>query len=168
MTADERKEARAHRNRIVAQNSHDKHKAQFSALQTRIGELVVHEADIIQGPQVARTVDSLEVFTNVDGNGGSRIRKGLLKWEGNVRGEHDDMWVDRLTRLLWRYITDITEAIAAAVAGGANVGLANPEQRLRHSHGAMRSVMRQRSRKQWRQRHSNHDDRSTFGFLQTH
>ncbi|KAI9437461.1 hypothetical protein H4582DRAFT_2129342 [Lactarius indigo] len=39
MTADERKEARAHRNRIAAQNSRDKRKAQFSALEARIGEL---------------------------------------------------------------------------------------------------------------------------------
>ncbi|KAH9000631.1 hypothetical protein EDB86DRAFT_3063812 [Lactarius hatsudake] len=57
--------------------------------------IVAHEVDIIRGPQAARTADSLEVFTNVDGNGGSRIGEGLLKWEGNVRGEHGDMWVDR-------------------------------------------------------------------------
>ncbi|KAH9038232.1 hypothetical protein EDB85DRAFT_2273193 [Lactarius pseudohatsudake] len=49
--------------------------------------IVVHEADVIQGPQAARTTNSLEVFTNVDGNGGSRIREGLLKWEGNT-GSH--------------------------------------------------------------------------------
>ncbi|KAN0136960.1 hypothetical protein V8E53_005401 [Lactarius tabidus] len=57
--------------------------------------IVAHEADIIRGPQAARTADSLEVFTNVDGKGGSRIGDGLLKWEGNMRGEHGDMWVDR-------------------------------------------------------------------------
>ncbi|KAI9457429.1 hypothetical protein F5148DRAFT_1222532 [Russula earlei] len=39
MTPDERKEARAHRNRIAAQNSRDKRKAQFSALEARISEL---------------------------------------------------------------------------------------------------------------------------------
>jgi hypothetical protein len=61
--------------------------------------IVAHEADIIRGPQAARTADSLEVFTNVDGKGGSRIGDGLLKWEGNVRGEHGDMWVDRYARL---------------------------------------------------------------------
>ncbi|KAH8987617.1 hypothetical protein EDB92DRAFT_2015019 [Lactarius akahatsu] len=61
--------------------------------------IVAHEADIIRGPQAARTADSLEVFTNVVGNGGSRIGEGLLKWEGNVRGEHGDMWVDRYVRL---------------------------------------------------------------------
>ena len=59
--------------------------------------IVAHEADIIRGPQAARTADSLEVFTNVDGNGGSRIGDGLLKWESN--GEHGDMWVDRYARL---------------------------------------------------------------------
>lgn len=36
---DARKEARAHRNRIAAQNSRDKRKAQFSALQQRVDEL---------------------------------------------------------------------------------------------------------------------------------
>ena len=39
MSAEERKEARAHRNRIAAQNSRDKRKAQFSALESRIAEL---------------------------------------------------------------------------------------------------------------------------------
>lgn len=57
--------------------------------------IVAHEADIIRGPQAARTADSLEVFTNVDGKGGLRIGDGLLKWEGKTRGEHGDMWVDR-------------------------------------------------------------------------
>lgn len=56
--------------------------------------IVAHEADVIRGPQAARTADSLEVFTNVDGKGGSRIGDGLLKWEGN-----GDMWVDRYARL---------------------------------------------------------------------
>ncbi|KAI0266990.1 hypothetical protein BC834DRAFT_1040820 [Gloeopeniophorella convolvens] len=39
LTQEERREARAHRNRIAAQNSRDKRKAQFSALEARIGEL---------------------------------------------------------------------------------------------------------------------------------
>jgi len=39
MTPEERKEARAHRNRIAAQNSRDKRKAQFGALEKRVAEL---------------------------------------------------------------------------------------------------------------------------------
>lgn len=39
MTTEERKEARAHRNRIAAQNSRDKRKAQFSTLERRVAEL---------------------------------------------------------------------------------------------------------------------------------
>jgi len=62
--------------------------------------IVAHEADIIRGPQAARTADSLEVLTNVDGKGGSRIGDGLLKWEGN--GEHGDVWVDRYVPLSYR------------------------------------------------------------------
>ncbi|KAJ7680582.1 hypothetical protein DFH06DRAFT_423591 [Mycena polygramma] len=38
-TADDRKEARAHRNRIAAQNSRDRRKAQFSYLERRVSEL---------------------------------------------------------------------------------------------------------------------------------
>ncbi|EJD03224.1 uncharacterized protein FOMMEDRAFT_140922 [Fomitiporia mediterranea MF3/22] len=39
MSAEERKEARAHRNRIAAQNSRDRRKAQFTALERRVAEL---------------------------------------------------------------------------------------------------------------------------------
>lgn len=39
MTSEERKEARAHRNRIAAQNSRDRRKAQFSHLERRVAEL---------------------------------------------------------------------------------------------------------------------------------
>jgi cell division protein FtsB len=39
VTPDDRKEARAHRNRIAAQNSRDKRKAQFSYLERRVTEL---------------------------------------------------------------------------------------------------------------------------------
>ena len=38
-TSEDRKEARAHRNRIAAQNSRDKRKAQFSYLERRVAEL---------------------------------------------------------------------------------------------------------------------------------
>ena len=61
--------------------------------------IVAHEADIVRGPQAARLADSLEVGTNVDGRGGSRIGEGLIKWESEV-GSRDaegggDIWVDR-------------------------------------------------------------------------
>lgn len=39
MTSEERKEARAHRNRIAAQNSRDRRKAQFGWLERRVAEL---------------------------------------------------------------------------------------------------------------------------------
>ncbi|KAI0252746.1 hypothetical protein BJV78DRAFT_266242 [Lactifluus subvellereus] len=60
--------------------------------------IVAHEADIIRGPQAARTADSLEVGINVDGKGGSRIGDALIKWEGNGMdedSERGDIWVDR-------------------------------------------------------------------------
>jgi hypothetical protein len=61
--------------------------------------IVAHEADIIRGPHAARIADSLEAGINVDGQGGSRIGDGLLKWErsnGTSRDpERHDVWVDR-------------------------------------------------------------------------
>lgn len=39
VTPEERREARAHRNRIAAQNSRDRRKAQFSYLEQRVSEL---------------------------------------------------------------------------------------------------------------------------------
>jgi cell division protein FtsB len=39
MSAEERKEARAHRNRIAAQNSRDRRKAEFATLSQRVAEL---------------------------------------------------------------------------------------------------------------------------------
>jgi hypothetical protein len=58
--------------------------------------IVAHEADIIRGPQAARTADSLEVGINVDGRGGSRVGDGLIKWECKVgrdaEGADSDMW----------------------------------------------------------------------------
>ncbi|KAH9064524.1 hypothetical protein EDB87DRAFT_1829227 [Lactarius vividus] len=87
---------RKHRQRSDTHNSqHDQSEGPSLARPDPALFIVAHEADIIRGPQAARTADSLEVFTNIDGNGGSRIGEGLLKWEGNVRGEHGDMWVDR-------------------------------------------------------------------------
>lgn len=70
--------------------------------------IVAHEADIVRGPQAARSADSLEVGINVDGRGGSRIGEGLIKWESKVASSssHDrdaegDMWVDRYVISLW-------------------------------------------------------------------
>ncbi|KAI9455228.1 hypothetical protein BJY52DRAFT_656210 [Lactarius psammicola] len=56
MTAEERKEARAHRNRIAAQNSRDKRKAQFSALEARINELEVENRALRAGIVHSRPV----------------------------------------------------------------------------------------------------------------
>ncbi|KAH9171900.1 hypothetical protein EDB89DRAFT_2220304 [Lactarius sanguifluus] len=101
---------RKHRQRSDTHNSqYDQSEGHSLARPDPALFIVAHEADIIRGPQAARTADSLEVFTNVDGNGGSRIGEGLLKWEGNVRGEHGDMWVDRYdARLLLDALPTVT------------------------------------------------------------
>src|SRR5712671_6610308 len=58
--------------------------------------IVAHEADVIRGPQAARTADSLEYGINV--NGGPRVGEGLIKWECGAGGD-EDVWVDRYVRL---------------------------------------------------------------------
>ena len=91
---------RKHRQRSDTHNSqYDQSEGPSLARQDPTLFIVAHEADIIRGPQAARTADSLEVFTNVDGKGGTRIGEGLLKWESNARNEHGEMWVDRYVRL---------------------------------------------------------------------
>ena len=104
--------AMSHRKRKHRQRS-DTHSNQYdlqaSSPPTRPDHslfIVAHEADIIRGPQAARLADSLEVGTNVDGQGGSRIGEGLIKLESKVGScsrdadsEGGDMWVDRVCRL---------------------------------------------------------------------
>jgi cell division protein FtsB len=52
MTTEQRKEARAHRNRIAAQNSRDKRKAEFGALHQRVAELEAENARLRAGAHV--------------------------------------------------------------------------------------------------------------------
>jgi|SRR6267154_5656798 len=100
----------SHRKRKHRQRS-DTHSNQYdlqaSSSSTRPDHslfIVAHEADIIRGPQAARLADSLEVGINVDGQGGSRIGEGLIKWESKVGSTSDavaegcDMWVDRYVK----------------------------------------------------------------------
>ncbi|EIW83228.1 hypothetical protein CONPUDRAFT_81252 [Coniophora puteana RWD-64-598 SS2] len=61
VTPEERKEARAHRNRIAAQNSRDRRKAQFSYLERRVTELEEENRRLragIPAPPEAPTSDS--------------------------------------------------------------------------------------------------------------
>ncbi|KAH9974407.1 hypothetical protein BGW80DRAFT_179775 [Lactifluus volemus] len=91
----------SHRKRKYRQRS-DTHSSQYD-----------QPDNIIRGPQAARTADSLEVGINVDGQGGSRIGDGLLKWErrnGLSRdSERHDVWVDRYdARLLLDALPTLT------------------------------------------------------------
>lgn len=55
VTPEERKEARAHRNRIAAQNSRDRRKAQFSYLERRVSELEEENRQLRAGMGLAST-----------------------------------------------------------------------------------------------------------------
>lgn len=112
----------SHRKRKHRQRS-DTHSNQYDLVQPSSSSstrpdhsllIVAHEADIIRGPQAARSADSLEVGVNVDGLGGSRVGEGLIKWEtssgsskvGNRDAEGDGrdtcQWVDRYVTYLYR------------------------------------------------------------------
>jgi len=116
----------SHRKRKHRQRSFDTHSNQYdlqqassSSSSTRPPDhslfIVGHEADIIRGPQAARSADSLEVGINIDGQGGSRIGEGLIKWESKVGSSRDgrdaegggDMWVDRYVISLWGWTWNI-------------------------------------------------------------
>lgn len=56
---DERKEARAHRNRIAAQNSRDRRKAQFSYLERRVAELEEENRQLRVGMGISPTIAAL-------------------------------------------------------------------------------------------------------------
>ncbi|KAI0058731.1 hypothetical protein BV25DRAFT_1192854 [Artomyces pyxidatus] len=60
LTPEERKEARAHRNRIAAQNSRDKRKAQFATLEARISELTAENRALREGMGLAALRESAE------------------------------------------------------------------------------------------------------------
>ncbi|VDB95971.1 unnamed protein product [Peniophora sp. CBMAI 1063] len=60
LSVDERKEARAHRNRIAAQNSRDRRKAQFNALEQRIVELEAENRTLRASMGLAALRDSDE------------------------------------------------------------------------------------------------------------
>ncbi|KAI9436818.1 hypothetical protein F5148DRAFT_1356197 [Russula earlei] len=96
---------RKHRQRPDTYSNHyDQQQASSSTTAVRPDPslfIVAHEADIIRGPQAARTADSLEFGINVDGRGGSRVGDGLMRWDSGVgvgasgAGRGSDVWVDR-------------------------------------------------------------------------
>jgi hypothetical protein len=114
---------RKHRQRSdIHNNQYDPVQPSSSSSSTRPDHslfIVAHEADIIRGPQAARSADSLEVGINVDGLGGSRVGEGLIKWEtdssskvGDRDAEGDDrdmcQWVDRYVTYLYRIQLEYT------------------------------------------------------------
>lgn len=60
VTPEERKDARAHRNRIAAQNSRDKRKAQFSYLEQRVAELEEENRRLRTGMGFTETSRAIE------------------------------------------------------------------------------------------------------------
>lgn len=65
VTPEERKEARAHRNRIAAQNSRDRRKAQFTCLERRVAELEEENRRLRAGIHVSPS-PSISIFSEPD------------------------------------------------------------------------------------------------------
>lgn len=75
MSAEDRREARAHRNRIAAQNSRDRRKIQFASLNARVSELEEENRQLKEelskyrsqqqpSPQIIPTVSTLTAFSS--------------------------------------------------------------------------------------------------------
>ena len=64
LTTEERKEARAHRNRIAAQNSRDRRKAQFTFLERRVAELEEENRQLKANMGIPQLPTSSEITTN--------------------------------------------------------------------------------------------------------
>lgn len=64
LTTEERKEARAHRNRIAAQNSRDRRKAQFTFLERRVAELEEENRQLKASMGLTQLRNSSENTTN--------------------------------------------------------------------------------------------------------
>ncbi|PVF99372.1 hypothetical protein CPB86DRAFT_731345 [Serendipita vermifera] len=96
MTAEERREARAHRNRLAAQSSRDRKKAQFEQLATRLAELEEENRSLRLG--LARPSPS-----------SSSLEVGLLKENQDLRARVQQL------ELAWQNMTKILATMAIPV-----------------------------------------------------
>lgn len=115
ITSEERKEARAHRNRIAAQNSRDRRKAQFTYLERRVAELEEENrrlrAGILVPSQSVSTVSESDVITE-------REQEQQPKREDEQRERENQELRERIRMLEKGY-----EAVVRALAAQGNLSV---------------------------------------------
>ncbi|CAG8604318.1 1922_t:CDS:1 [Acaulospora colombiana] len=99
MTAEERREARAHRNRLAAQSSRDRKKAQFEQLATRLAELEEENRSLRLG--LARPTSA--------SSSSSSLEAGLLQENQDLRARVQQL------ELAWQNMTKILATMAIPV-----------------------------------------------------
>ncbi|KAI9572186.1 hypothetical protein HD554DRAFT_2203007 [Boletus coccyginus] len=95
VTSEERKEARAHRNRIAAQNSRDRRKAQFSHLERRVAELEEENRRLRAGIHVSPSTSISEPDVASIGSEQEQLRKR----EGEQRERENQELRERIRTL---------------------------------------------------------------------
>lgn len=117
VTPEERKEARAHRNRIAAQNSRDRRKAQFTYLERRVAELEDENrrlrAGILPSPSISTA--SEPDFSTIE-----RVQEQQRKREEEQRERENQELRERIRTLEKGY-----EAVVRALAAQGNISVAS-------------------------------------------
>lgn len=120
VTPEERKEARAHRNRIAAQNSRDRRKAQYAYLEHRVAELEEENRRLRAGIHVSPSpsisvVSESDIATNIE-----REQEQLRKREEEQRERENQELRERIRTLEKGY-----EAVVRALAAQGNPTVAS-------------------------------------------
>ena len=114
ITPDERKEARAHRNRIAAQNSRDRRKAQFTYLERRVSELEEENRRLRAGIHLSPS-PSISTVSEPDVAAIQREQEQLRKREEEQRERENQELRERIRTLEKGY-----EAVVRALAAQGN------------------------------------------------
>ena len=114
VTPEERKEARAHRNRIAAQNSRDRRKAQFTYLERRVAELEEENRRLRAGIHVTPS-PSISAVSEPDLATIEREQEQLRKREEEQRERENQELRERIRTLEKGY-----EAVVRALAAQGN------------------------------------------------
>ncbi|KAF8187521.1 hypothetical protein BJ912DRAFT_970051 [Pholiota molesta] len=129
--SEQRKEARAHRNRIAAQNSRDRRKAQFTYLERRVAELEEENRRLRAGIQVPPAAPSP---TQVAATGFasqvalSSVLEDRLRAERERERERENQELKERIRTLERGWDAVVKALAAqGLPTGLTVATAQPE-----------------------------------------
>ncbi|KAF8169665.1 hypothetical protein BJ912DRAFT_999223 [Pholiota molesta] len=129
--SEQRKEARAHRNRIAAQNSRDRRKAQFTYLERRVAELEEENRRLragIQVPPAAPSPAQVPATGFASQVALSSVLEDRLRAERERERERENQELKERIRTLERGWDAVVKALAAqGLPTGLTVSTAQPE-----------------------------------------